>query len=88
MIDRFAVYVATLSEPLGTGIRWTVSWRIDDMRQSNKTLKGNTLTQFFSTEALAETAGRRASMEQLDRLIDETVRTSRQTYIEPADGQD
>ncbi|MBO9876091.1 hypothetical protein [Xanthomonas sp. D-99] len=88
MIDRFAVYVTPLSEQLEAGNRWTVSWRIDDIKQLNETVERGTLAGVFPTAALAAQAGRRASMEQLDRLIGETVRKGRQTYIEPDDDQD
>ncbi|QWV00753.1 MAG: hypothetical protein IRA32_16370, partial [Xanthomonas citri pv. citri] len=74
MISRFAVHVIPRSELLEGSIQWKVSWRIDDVRQSNKTLKGAMLADVFSTETLAATAGRRASMEQLDLMIREAER--------------
>lgn len=39
MIDRFAVYVTPLSEQLEAGNCWTVSWRIDDIKQLNETVE-------------------------------------------------
>ncbi|MBO9753849.1 hypothetical protein IB69_018695 [Xanthomonas citri] len=88
MIDRFAVYVIPAGETLAAGNRWTVSWRIDDIKQLNETVRRGALADVFPTAALAAQAGRRASMEQLDRLIGETVRSARQAYIEPEDDQD
>ncbi|WP_234705867.1 MULTISPECIES: hypothetical protein [Xanthomonas] len=88
MISRFAVHVIPRSELLEGSIQWKVSWRIDDVRQSNKTLKGAMLADVFSTETLAATAGRRASMEQLDLMIREAERNSKQPYVDPEDDED
>lgn len=88
MIDRFAVYVTPLGEPLEVGARWTVSWRIDDIKQLNQTVNRGSLAEVFPTAALAAQAGRRASLEQLDRLISETERSARRAYIEPEDDTD
>lgn len=46
------------------------------------------LADVFSTETLAATAGRRASMEQLDLMIREAERNSKQPYVDPEDDED
>ncbi|MEA9895050.1 hypothetical protein VDG04_00250 [Xanthomonas campestris pv. raphani] len=57
MIDRFAVYVTPLGEPLEVGARWTASWLIDDIKQLNQTVNRGSLSEVFPTAALAAQAG-------------------------------
>ncbi|WP_230582039.1 hypothetical protein [Xanthomonas arboricola] len=88
MIDRFAVHVIPLSEVSEEGIHWKVLWRIDDMKQSNKTLKGDTLTEVFSTATLAAKAGRHVAMQQLDLLIGRAAQSFEHAHFNPECDQD
>ncbi|WP_230584027.1 hypothetical protein, partial [Xanthomonas arboricola] len=83
-----AVHVIPLSEVSEEGIHWKVLWRIDDMKQSNKTLKGDTLTEVFSTATLAAKAGRHVAMQQLDLLIGRAAQSFEHAHFKPECDQD